>query len=155
MSVWSLDPWKHCRVWFTSRTVKVQYMLGHRFMKRSSQTDNQFCYKSITNNVGVTRMLRPQAKYLVIFYISSKRNRFTLALFNLTNLQSGKRQEVLQCDYLFCKNLSQKHKNIHNARQQSSQLRKVCGALIMRENQSSSLYILFSSPAFNNIAIYE
>lgn len=139
--------------WFTSRTATIQNTLIHRFMKKSSQTNNQFCYKSIST-VGVTGMFRSQAKYLVVFHISSKRNRF-FRLFNLTNLQSGKRHKVLQCPWLFCKNLSLKHKKIYNSRQQSSQLREVYGALIMTENQSRSQYNLFSSPAFYNISVYE
>lgn len=33
-----------------------------------------------------------------------------ISLFNLSNLRSGRRQKVLQCHYLFGKNLSRKHK---------------------------------------------
>lgn len=57
---------------FATRTVRVQYLLSHRFMRKCLCIDKQFCNKCIFN-IRVTRMFRTCLNDLV-FYISAQKN---------------------------------------------------------------------------------
>lgn len=126
--------WDLC---FTITSTTVEYQPSHRIMQKSSQTDKQFCNKSISN-VDITGLFRAQIKYLEIFHTSSKRNSFSLACSSDQPLV-GRKVEMNFKMWLFIwlTSISTTQK-VYNSRQQNSQLTKVCDAVINAENQSSS-----------------